>query len=281
MQPDITLRDALLEGVRALDEARIPAARLTAEVLLCHAVHCERVYLYAHPEQKLTELHWIHYGRYLHERLQGKPTQYITRQQEFYGRPFLVSPAVLIPRPETEHVVETVLKLAPDAKRVVDIGTGSGAIAVTLALELKRARLWATDISNAALAVARENARSNNAQVEFIESDLGAAIRSGSMDVVVSNPPYVPLDDKSTIQVEVRDYEPEVALYGGPSGTEIYQRLIPDAARILVPDGWLIMELGYRSLDAVRAMLDYRWRNVELTTDLAGLPRVIAAQYHP
>lgn len=279
MQPEIDVKTALLQGTRLLDQAHVPAPRLTAEVLLCHAIHQQRTYLYSHPEAPLTELHWIHYGRYLHERMQGKPTQYITHEQEFYGRPFHVTPAVLIPRPETEHLIETALKLAPAARRVLDIGTGSGAIAVTLALELGHATVTATDISAAALEIARQNAAANQARVTFLHCDLGAAVASQSMDLVASNPPYVPLEDKSTIQVEVRDHEPEVALYGGLKGTEIYERLIPDAARILMPGGWLIMELGYRSLDSVRAMLGSQWSNIQVTADLAGWPRVIAAQY--
>ncbi len=279
MKPEIPVREALLQGVKLLGDARVPEPRLTAEVLLCHALHRERSYLYGHPEQLLSELEWIHYGRYLDERMRGKPTQYITKVQEFYGRPFRVSPAVLIPRPETEHVIEAAMKVAPAARQVLDIGTGSGAIAVTLALEMRYAAVTGTDISPAALAVARQNAEANRASVPFAACDLGSAIAARCMDLVVSNPPYVPLEDKSTIQVEVRDHEPEVALYGGPKGTETYQRLIPDAARILKPGGWLVMELGYRSLDAVRAMLGAPWGAIEVTADLAGWPRVIAAQY--
>src|ERR1700722_1167707 len=135
----MTLKTALLQGTQLLEEAAVPVPRLTAEVLLCHALRQERVYLYAHPEQELREVEWIHYGRYLHERLQGKPTQYITKRQEFYGREFRVTPDVLIPRPETEHVVEMALQAVPGARRILDIGTGSGALAVTLQLETGRA----------------------------------------------------------------------------------------------------------------------------------------------
>src|SRR5213594_2344391 len=142
----MTVGAALLQGSRLLEDARIAVPRLTAEVLLSHAMHCRRVYLLAHSDQELKEVEWIHYGRYLHERLHGKPTQYITGRQEFYGREFRVTPDVLIPRPETEHVVEAALVLGRGARRVLDIGTGSGAIAATLALEL-RAETWATDIS--------------------------------------------------------------------------------------------------------------------------------------
>ena len=273
----VTVRDALVQGTGLLDEARTPAARLTAEVLLCHALGKERSYLYSHPEAELSELAWIHYGRYLHERMQGKPTQYITKRQEFYGREFRVTPAVLIPRPETEHLIETALRLAPRAESFIDVGCGSGAIAVTFALECPGARAMAADISAPALAVARENARRLGARVEFLVGDLLEPVATGSLDLVLSNPPYVPETDKAVLQQEVRDYEPEVALYGGPTGVEIYERLIAGAARVLRPEGWLIMEIGYRAEEQVRGMLA-GWRNVESVADLAGIPRVLAAQ---
>ena len=247
--------------------------RLTAEVLLAHAVGQERAWLYAHSGDELKEVWWIHYGRYLHQRLQGQPTQQITGVQEFYGRDFRVTPDVLIPRPETEHVIETALRL--NATRIVDIGTGSGAIAITLALETV-ARVVGTDISIAALRVAAENTRRLGAKVEWIACDLALGL-AGGFDLVVSNPPYVPARDKTTIQREVRDYEPETALYGGDDGLEIYRRLIPEAERLLVPGGWLVMEIGYTLGDAVRDMLA-AWKDVEVRTDLAGLPRVILAK---
>src|SRR5438874_1538835 len=177
----MTVHTALLQGVRLLDDAGIAVARLTAEVLLGHAMGCDRVHFYAHPERELTELEWLHYGRYLHERLNGKPTQYITRRQEFYGREFHITPDVLIPRPETEHVVEAALSLARGAQRVLDIGTGSGALAVTLQLETG-ATAWATDISLAAITVAVRNANRLGAAVAFAVCDLAEAIAPPSMD---------------------------------------------------------------------------------------------------
>src|SRR5438874_4047871 len=153
----MTVQAALLQGSRLLEQAGIPVPRLTAEVLLSHALHCERVYLYAHSEQELKEVEWIHYGRYLHERLKGKPTQYITGRQEFYGREFRVTSDVLIPRPETEHVVEIALRVVQRGQRVLDVGTGSGALAITLRLEAGLSAC-ATDISPSALALSRENA---------------------------------------------------------------------------------------------------------------------------
>jgi release factor glutamine methyltransferase len=270
------IRVAVSQGQKLLEDAKVSAPRLTAEVLLAHAIGCDRAWLYAHSDQELRELWWIHYGRYLHERIQGKPTQYITGRQEFYGREFRVTPDVLIPRPETEHVVEAALKLAMGKNRIADIGTGSGAIAVTLALETS-ASVAATDISLAALRVAAENARRLGATARFAACDLGGALETGAFDMVVSNPPYVPERDATTVQREVREYEPAVALFGGGDGCEIYRRLAPEAMRLLRPGGWLVMEIGYKSGDAVRAMLA-GWKDVEIISDLAGLPRVTKAR---
>ena len=270
----MTVQTALLQGARLLEDGGIGVPRLTAEVLLAHALRRDRVYLFAHPEHELAEVEWIHYGRYLHERLNGKPTQYITRVQEFYGREFRVTPDVLIPRPETEHVVE--VAKAKGGTRVVDVGTGSGALAVTLALETG-ARVWATDISAAAARVAADNARTLAAEVGVVVCDLMDAIGAESMDMVVSNPPYVPLSEREGLQREVRDFEPHVALFGGPTGFELYERIVADAARVLRPGGWLVMELGFGSYDRVRSMVA-EWADVAVEPDLAGIPRVISAR---
>jgi release factor glutamine methyltransferase len=273
----MTLQQALVQGTRLLEDAGIAVPRLTAEVLLCHALGQERAFLYAHSERELREVEWIHYGRYLHERLQGKPTQYIIGRQEFYGREFRVTPDVLIPRPETELVVETALEIGRGTKHILDAGCGSGAIAVTLQLETE-AMVCGTDISAPALAVAAENARKLGARVAWLRADLLTAIADASVDMIVSNPPYVPLGDREGLQREVRDYEPEVALFAGPTGFEIYERLVADAVRVLRPGGWLILELGYTSRDRVAAMLAAGWRDVRVVPDLAGIPRVLAAR---
>ena len=265
-----------MQGRQLLEQAGIAVPRLTAEVLLAHAAGQDRAWLYAHSDDELKEVWWIHYGRYLHQRLQGRPTQQITGIQEFYGREFRVTPDVLIPRPETEHVIEAAL--TSGARNIVDIGTGSGAIAITLALETA-ARVTGTDVSLAALRVAATNGRRLRAAVTWSACDLGSALRSGTFDLVVSNPPYVPARDKPTLQREVRDYEPEIALYGGDDGLEIYRRLIPEAARLLVPGGWLAMEIGHSLGEAVRNMLG-AWNEVEILNDLAGLPRVALARRH-
>jgi release factor glutamine methyltransferase len=275
----LTIQAALEQGTQLLADSAISAPRLTAEVLLAHAVRHDRTWLYAHSNEELREVWWIHYGRYLNERLNGKPTQYITRKQEFYGREFAVSPDVLIPRPETEHVIEAALeKLAAMPGTVVDVGCGSGAIAATLALETGLPGV-ATDISTAALAVARRNCTALNANVQLVACDVLSAIASRSAALIASNPPYVPETDKSVLQAEVRNHEPHVALFGGTDGLAIYRRLIDDATRVLVPGGSIVMEVAYNSDEAVRAMLAPAFTDIVMRTDLAGLPRVVAGTW--
>ncbi len=274
----MTLHTALLQGARLLEDGGIAVPRLTAEVLLAHALRHGRAYLFAHSEQQLSELEWLHYGRYLHQRLQGMPTQYITGRQEFYGREFRVTSDVLIPRPETEHVVEVALRLSyvDPSTRILDIGSGSGALAATLALETG-AETWATEISPAAACVAARNALALGARVHIVTCDVAQAIAAGSMSLIVSNPPYVPLAQRDGLQREVRDFEPQAALFAGPTGLEIYRRIAADAPRVLRPGGWLVMELGFGCEAGVRALLA-GWSEIEVTPDLAGIPRVIAAQ---
>ncbi len=280
-------------------------SRLTAEVLLAHAMRCERVYFHAHPEQELREVEWLHYGRYLNERMKGKPTQYITHNQVFYGREFRVTPDVLIPRPETEQLVETVLRLRPNAATIIDVGTGTGAIAITLALENQicpanpqappppqnpggytlqlvrsseaRLHIIATDISMPALKAAAGNAESLNASVHFLNADLLTPFPNEIADVIVSNPPYIAEADRETLQPEVRDWEPARALFAGPAGMAIYERLIPEARRVLKPGGLLALEIGQGQAAAVSA-LTQGWQNLQIFPDLAGIPRVLVCE---
>lgn len=271
--PSLTVGEALRQAIRFLSEHGVESPRLTAEVLLGRALGRERVYLYAHPEAPLPELAWIHFGRWLHERMQGKPLQYITREQEFYGRRFAVGPGVLIPRPETELIVE--LALRNEATTVLDIGTGSGILAITLALEWGRPTV-ATDLSAAALGIARANAATLGAPVQFVQADLAAAFAGHSFGAIVTNPPYVPTGDAPGLQREVRDWEPATALFSGPDGLDHYRRLEPLCRRLLRPGGWLLGEFGYGQAAAI-AELFQGWRAVELHADLAGTPRVLAA----
>jgi release factor glutamine methyltransferase len=271
----MTIRTALEQGAALLERAGIAVPRLTAEVLLGHAMRCERTWFFAHPEQELREVEWLHYGRYLDERLKGKPTQYITKRQEFYGREFVVSRDVLIPRPETELLVESVLQLRPRGV-VIDVGTGSGIVAVTLAMELGRPVI-ATDLSHEACALARANAQRLGAAVEFVEGDLLRAFGDSVVDVIVSNPPYVAVADRESLQREVRDWEPSLALFAGPEGLSVYERLIPEASRVLRPGGVLALEFGYRQAEPVSALIR-GWKNLRLFNDLADIPRALVCE---
>ena len=294
------LKTALEQAIALLEKGGVPSPRLTAEVLLMHAARCDRAHLYAHGERELTEVEWIHYGRYLRERLDGKPAQYITGHQEFWGLDFLVNSSVLIPRPETEQVVETAVALArkhfpPDAElNVADVGTGSGCIAVALAKELKdlpHSRIYALDQSLQALEVARRNASCLGVeqQIVFAQSDLlelcsGESLRP--LQMIVSNPPYVSERDRDTLMREVRDFEPPQALFwsgAGESGNDVYAHLIPQAARALLPGGFLVFELGFDSQEHVAALLsspegEKQWENIEWRRDLAGIVRVVSAR---
>lgn len=273
----LEIRTAISQGAELLSSANVPEPRFTAELLLSHAIGCERVYLFAHPEQELTEVEWLHYGRYLDQRMRGKPLQYITHKQEFFGREFRVTRDVLIPRPETELLAEAVVKMNRDeGELAIDVGTGSGAIAVTLALE-SGLRLIGTDISLPALAVARLNAERLKINVQFVASDLLQAFTDESASVVVCNPPYVPVADRASLQREVRDWEPALALFGGEDGTDLYKRLIPQSARVLKRGGVLAMEIGFGQAEAVSQMAD-GWREIRLVSDLAGIPRVLVCK---
>jgi len=273
----LEIRSAIAQGTALLSASGIPEPRFTAELLLCHALGRERAYLFAHPEQELREVEWLHYGRYLDQRMRGKPLQYITHKQEFFGREFRVTPDVLIPRPETELLAEVVLKMNRAAGELaIDAGSGSGAIAVTLALD-SGLRVVGTDVSLPALEVARSNAQRLQARVQFVAGDLLVSFADESADVVVCNPPYVPEADRGSLQREVRDWEPALALFGGEDGTDFYKRLIPQSVRVLKRGGVLAMEIGFGQARAV-SELALGWRNVRLIPDLAGIPRVLVCE---
>jgi release factor glutamine methyltransferase len=267
----------LHRGVGRLRES--PKGRWDAQILLLRVLERDGAWLLAHPEAMLSDEQAQRYDEWILRRLHNEPVQYILGEQEFYGLMLRVTPDVLIPRPETEHVVEAVLeRIARDAgARICDVGTGSGAIAVTLAHELPRAVVSAVDVSPAALAVARENAERHGVagRVRFIESDWLRAVRGERFDMVVSNPPYV--RDDEDLEAQVAEFEPHTALFAGPTGLEVYERLIPQAHEALVPGGWLVMEMGQGQRDAVAGLLA-DWDAVSFKDDLQGIPRVAMAR---
>jgi len=271
----------LRDGVALLEEHGVGSPRMNAEVLLMFVLACNRAYLYAHPERELSAEEEARYQEALAQRARAVPAQYITGHQEFWGLDFLVGPGVLIPRPETEHVVETVLELVKTIAepRIVDVGTGSGAIALALASELPQARVEATEISPEALETARANAARLrlDGHVTFHNTDLLNGVDEGAFDVVASNPPYVGDSEEDKVQLEVRKFEPRCAVFAGPEGLDVIRRLAPQARQVLKPGGWLVMEIGFSMEEKVRELLS-AWAELRVVPDLRGIPRVIAAQ---
>ena len=275
------LRDALTSAVDRLTAAGAPSPRMNAELLLMFTLNCDRAYLYAHPERQLSSDEQSRYDQALDQRAQGVPAQYITGHQEFWGMDFIVSPAVLIPRPETEHVIETVLPLARTVAdpRIADVGTGSGCIAIALAKELPQAEIHATDISSGALEIARANAARHQfeSRIHFHQVDLLQGLGNNPFDFVVSNPPYIGESEEDQVQLEVRKFEPRNAVFAGPTGLEVIQRLIPQAHDALKPGGWIVIEISGTIVEGVKDLLQ-GWREVRITEDLQKIPRVARAQ---
>lgn len=290
------LKQALVTAIDDLTSNNVPSPRMNAELLLMFVLDCDRAYLFAHPERELTAEEESRYEAALGERSRGVPAQYITGHQEFWGMDLIVTPVVLIPRPETEHVVETVLELLisdlphrtsgshatlAEARgprsdvRIADVGTGSGCIALALAKELPRAEIHATDISTAALEIARANAARHQLEnrIQFHQTDLLENL-TPPFDIVVSNPPYVGESEEDQVQLEVRKFEPRSAVFAGPVGTEIIARLIPQAQAMLRPGGWLILEISGTIVEQVRHLL-HAWQDVRVIEDLQAIPRVV------
>lgn len=305
---DRSVRALLKQGIGQLRAADVPSFTLAAELLLLHITGRDRTWLYSHPEETLAEAVAEAYFALVARRASGEPTQHLTGKQEFWGLEFEVTPEVLIPRPETEHLIEVALdrlavreiragrtpRTSGEGITLIDVGSGSGCIAVTLAKELPAATIYATDVSKAALDVARRNAARHGfaERIYFLESDRFEAFRpeggrhggqergtAGAplFDLIISNPPYIGRCEAELLPVEVR-HEPEVALFGGDEGYEFYGLLIPEAARQLKPGGLLVLELGYHSLPAVQPLFEAGWSNVGVTKDLAGIPRVLSAE---
>ena len=272
-----TAREAILSATSKLHS--LATARRDAEVLLMRVVGRDRAWIMTHADAGLTSEQLAQFEDWVARRARQEPVQYILGETEFYGLTLRVTPAVLIPRAETEHLVESVLaRVRQDTVvRICDVGTGSGSIAVALSHALPRAEVTAVDLSSAALEIARENAERHGVagRVRFVESDLLGAVRGERFEVVVSNPPYVA--EGEVLEAQVREYEPREALYAGATGLEVYRRLIPEAWEVLVPGGWVVMEIGHGQREVLAALLT-GWDRVEFAADLQGIPRVAIAQ---
>ena len=258
-------------------------ARLDAESLLLHLIQCDRAFLVAHSDEMLNAEGAVRYYALIERRLAGEPIQYITGQTEFYGLPFRVDSSVLIPRPETEHLVEKALSLAGSFPHphIVDVGTGSGALAVALAHKLPFASITAIDLSAQALVVARANAEQNAVtnRIRFLQGDLLAPVAGETFHIVVSNPPYVAESDRASLAVEVRDHEPELALFAGTDGLAAYRDLIPQAHAVLVPGGFIALEIGCGQHSAISTLLaEAGFTQIDFTSDLQGIQRVVTAR---
>jgi release factor glutamine methyltransferase len=280
----VQLKQALASAVEKLEATDVGSPRLNAETLLMFVLGVNRAYLYAHPERELTSEEETRYDEVIGQRSGGVPSQYITGHQEFWGLDFVVSPSVLIPRPETEHLVETILELAREvpAPRIVDVGTGSGCVALALAHELKSAEVYAVDLSAEALEIARANAArlQLGSRVRFLQSNVLETLADvRDFDFVVSNPPYVGLNEADKVQRSVFEYEPRVAVFAGANGLDVIRPLIEQAYAVLKPGGYLAIEIGYSMLDMVLDLLSLTmWDEPSVVPDLQGIPRVIVAR---
>lgn len=279
-----TIGEALKQASNHLHDAHVPNNVLDAQTLLAEALGKDRTYLIVNYHQPLTAELLSYYESLIERRANGEPLQYITGHQEFFGLEFEVTPDVLIPRPETELIVEETIRLAEEADLtapvILDIGTGTGCISVALARELSAARVIAVDISLAALHVAQRNAARHERAIEFVASDLlNAFADTNFADFIVSNPPYVAADEMPTLQREVRDWEPHLALTDGHDGLSLYRRLLQDAPARLRSGGFLLCELGYTQSAAVSALASPSvWHTPRLLDDLQGIPRTLVLQ---
>jgi release factor glutamine methyltransferase len=291
-----SVREVLRQGIARLRKADVPSFTLAAELLLLHVTGRDRTWIYSHPEEILPPAYIVTFFALIDRRCQGEPTQHLTGKQEFWGLEFQVTRDVLIPRPETEHVVEVALdrlavrelragrspKLSGQGVTIVDIGTGSGCIAAALAKELPSAIIYASDISAAAIEVARRNAERLGfaARIRFLQSHLFDAFLPLKFDLIVSNLPYIGRREADSLPREVRDHEPESALYGGEEGYELFGPLVAQAQNFLNPSGLLVVELGHDSLPAVQPLLETpAWANIGVAHDLAGMARVLSAEW--
>ncbi len=277
-----SIAQCLKAGENALSEAGVPDASRQATSLLQFAIARDRAFIIAHPDYELSDNEYELYGTSIARRAAREPFQHIVGRQEFYGLDFIVTPDVLIPRPETELIVERAIELLSEARspRFLEIGVGSGCISVAILKHVSKAAGVAVDVSKAALEIARRNVEMHDvaARLEIFHSDIYESLNEKSFDLIVSNPPYVPIAQYAGLQPEVRDHDPRVALTDESTGLTIIERIVEGAPSFLTPSGRLLMEIGFGQHEPVEALFDpLRWASVSLVHDLQGIPRTIDA----
>jgi release factor glutamine methyltransferase len=272
-------------AVEELRRAKVISPELAADILLGFTLGWDRVRIISHPEEAIVEDLWINFKNLIERHASGEPLHYLTGEREFYGLSFRVTPAVLIPRPETELLVEKtieLLKVYPSPARFLDIGAGSGCIAIAIAREVTSTTVWAVDISAAALNVAKQNADRHGVadRIHFVQGDLlDSFLPNESFDFILSNPPYVPLSECDNLPSDVRDYEPHLALFGGETGLEIYSRLIPRVPSHLAPGGYCLIESGAGQSEQIRELIEKAGMSIQMIlNDLQGISRCLVAR---
>ena len=279
----VSIAESLNDAERALAESGVAEPRRESVSLLARALQRDKTFLYTYPERELSESEENLFDSFLRRRAAREPFQYITGVQEFYGLEFEVTPDVLIPRPETEMVVEEAVKIlgSTDAPSFCEVGIGSGCIAISILHQIKSATALGLDVSAAALLVARRNSTEHGVaeRLALVESDVFASLEMSFFDAIVSNPPYVPLKDLGGLQAEVRDFEPQVALTDGADGLSIVRQIIDGAPNFLRQDGSLLLEIGFDQSERVAAMFAADvWQPPEFLPDLQGIPRLVHAR---
>lgn len=279
----MTIAEALKTGAYSLATHAIPSPEHESSLLLRHVLKCDAAFVYAHPDRRLNAMESILFKAVIKRRASHEPFQYIVGKQEFFGMDFEVTPDVLIPRPETEILVEAVIEEYKErgAFRFCEIGVGSGCISTALLANLPQSSAVGVDISTAAIEIAGRNARRHNVseRLELVHSDMFDGVSETSFDLFVSNPPYVPDGDLDSLQQEVKGFEPRVALTGGTDGLDIVRTLISQSPKYLIPNGFLFIEIGWDQSERVADLLDRRvWASFELMPDLQGIPRIVKAR---
>ncbi len=278
----LTISELIFNGVSKLKKHNIESPVLNAGVILCHVLLCDRIFLYSHGDEYVDVNEIKKYNTMIEQRAKGKPLQYIIGKNEFISLSFIVTPDVLIPRPETELLVEHVIKISESINKnkinILDIGTGSGCIAICLAFYIKNALVTALDISKEALRIAQLNASSLEVtdRITFIESNLFEKLNeTEKFDVIVSNPPYIPSSDIEILQTEVKDHEPLIALDGGDDGLFYYREIIKQSIAYIKKGGFLALEVGVGQAALVSYMMSESFSNIRVIKDLSGIDRVV------